>query len=79
MAVKTKKKETLYDVVIYNTGTLIVARIAGEGMPLDSGYQNAKKRVDTVYRCGNIGEKYAVKIVPAGKFKEGSTLPRDKA
>lgn len=66
--------EELFDVVIYEIATGVVASIAGERMRRDVGFYNAEKRVETVLYQGNLNDRYTAKIVPAGQYKKGDIL-----
>ena len=65
-------KEKLYDVVVYETATGLIESVVGENMRRNTGFYNAEKRAETLW--SRINEHYAVKIVPAGKFKKGDKL-----
>ena len=59
----------MYDVIIYELDTGKVESIPGKNMALNKGFQNAQKRLETVYQ--RINGRYSAAIVDAGKFKIG--------
>ena len=70
-----KKKETLYDVVIYQLATGKIESIPGKAMQMDIGQFNAVRRLRTV--CKRINEHYSAVIVGAGQYEIGDFLEWD--
>lgn len=65
--------EQLFDVLIYHIETRKVASVVGADMRLNSGHQNAEKRLETV--LGRINELYDVGIFDAGFYAKDDIIP----
>lgn len=74
-ALEHPEPEPRFDVVIYEISSGIVDTIAGENMRLLTGFYNATKRLETVLLRGNLNDRHAAKIVPAGSATKGDVLP----
>lgn len=62
-----------YDVVVINTESRIIQRIAGNSLPLNEGLFNAEKRKKTALVCIR-DDKHTAEIVPTGKYEVGDKL-----
>jgi hypothetical protein len=68
----TAKAEQLFDVVVYEIATRQIESLVGESMRWNKGHYNAQKRLETV--IPRLNDRYAVSIVPAGKYKVGDVM-----
>lgn len=69
--------DKLYDVVIYENATRVIAAVIGENMRSYDGVGSGRNTAEFRVRTGleRINDRYDCVMVAAGRYKKGDMMP----